>query len=110
MNSIPKEQLEVWLMRTPFSNYAEAKIRPIIIVSNNEYNKKLEDFLGVHITTRKGHFYSVPVLDADFTAGSLNRESFVRFDTVTRYEEKLLVKKIEIHIVLVYHGYFFVEN
>ncbi len=94
MNRIQKEQLDVWLMRAPYSDYSQEKIRPIVIVSNNEYNNEFFDFLGVHITTRKGHSQSIELSNRDFASGTLYEESAVRFDTVTRYEEKLLVKKI----------------
>lgn len=94
MSTVQKEQLDVWLMQAPYSDYSEGKIRPIIIISNNAYNQELFDFLGVHITTRKEHPYAIKISDTDFSVGGLNRESIVRFDTVTRYEERLLVKKI----------------
>lgn len=91
---IQKEQLDVWLMNAPYSDYSEEKVRPVIIISNNDYNNQLVDFLGMHITTRKEHPYAIKIFDSDFVTGGLNRESIVRFDTVTRYEERLLVKKI----------------
>jgi mRNA-degrading endonuclease toxin of MazEF toxin-antitoxin module len=91
---IKKEQRDVWLIQAPFSDYSTAKVRPVIVVSNNPYNRKTADFLAVHITTRKEHPYAVDISGSDFTSGGLEDESTVRFDTVTRYEEKLLLKKI----------------
>jgi mRNA-degrading endonuclease toxin of MazEF toxin-antitoxin module len=91
---IKKEQRDVWLIQAPFSDYSTAKVRPVIIISNNPYNRKTVDFLAVHITTRKEHPYAIDLSRADFVSGGLEDESAVRFDTVTRYEEKLLLKKI----------------
>ena len=91
---IKKEQRDVWLTQAPFSDYSSTKIRPVIIISNNPYNKKTLDFLAVHITTRKDHPYAMNISANDFVSGGLDDESIVRFDTVTRYEEKLLLRKI----------------
>jgi mRNA-degrading endonuclease toxin of MazEF toxin-antitoxin module len=66
----------------------------VIIISNNPHNRNTPDFLAVHITTRKEHPYAINLSQADFVSGGLEDESIVRFDTVTRYEEKLLLKKI----------------
>ncbi|NYZ77266.1 type II toxin-antitoxin system PemK/MazF family toxin [Candidatus Micrarchaeota archaeon] len=91
---IRKEQRDVWLIRAPFSDYSAMKVRPVIIISNNPYNRKTPDFLAVHITTRTDHQYSLPVSAGDFVSGELADESIVRFDTISRYEEKLLLRKI----------------
>jgi len=91
---IKKEQRDVWLIRAPFSDYSTAKVRPVIIISNNPYNRKTADFLAVHITTRKEHPCAIGLSGTDFVSGGLEDESTVRFDTITRYEEKLLLKKI----------------
>jgi len=91
---IKKEQRDVWLIQAPFSDYSSTKVRPVVIISNNPYNRKTSDFLAVHITTRKEHPYAMNISSSDFVSGGLNDESIVRFDTVTRYEEKLLLRKI----------------
>lgn len=91
---IKKEQRDVWLIQAPFSDYSSTKVRPVIIISNNPYNRKTPDFLAIHITTRKEHPYAMDISADDFVSGGLSDESIVRFDTVTRYEEKLLLKKI----------------
>lgn len=91
---VKKEQLEVWLMRAPYSDYSNDKPRPVIIVSSNRYNDELLDFIGIHITTRLEHPYAIPISNNDFSVGMLNDKSVVRFDTITRYEERLLIKKI----------------
>jgi mRNA-degrading endonuclease toxin of MazEF toxin-antitoxin module len=91
---IQKNQREVWLMKAPYSDYSSTKVRPVIIISNKHYNKNSDDFLAVHITTNKGHAYAMGIADNDFVNGGLLDESVVRFDTLTRYEVKLLVKRI----------------
>ena len=91
---IQKNQREVWLIQAPFSDYSSKKVRPAIIVSNNQYNKNSQDFVAVHITSIKEHPYAMDITNNDFVNGKLTDESIVRFDTITRYEEKLLIKRI----------------
>ena len=91
---IKKEQRDIWLMHAPFSNYSETKVRPVVIISHNSYNRNTEDFIAVHITTRKEHPYMISLSQNDFVNGKLQDESVVRFDTVTRYNENLLLQKI----------------
>ena len=91
---IQKEQRDIWLIQAPFSDYSAMKVRPIIVISTNSYNKKTSDFLAIHITTRRGNPYGMTISAGDFVSGGLDDESIVRFDTVTRYEEKLLLRKI----------------
>ena len=89
-----KDQRDVWLMQAPYSDYSSAKVRPVIVVSNNSYNRNSQDFLAVHITTRIDHPYAMMLSGSDFVSGGISDESVVRFDTITRYEEKLLMRKI----------------
>jgi mRNA interferase MazF len=89
-----KSQREVWLIRAPYSDYSSSKVRPVIIISNNNYNKNSNDFIAVHITTNIDHQYAMKISNDDFTNGSLMDESIVRFDTITRYEGTLMIKRI----------------
>lgn len=82
------------MIKAPYSDYSKSKIRPIIIVSNNTYNKKSQDFIAVHITTNINHEFAIGISNEDFSNGSLIDESVVRFDTITRYEGNLLMKRI----------------
>lgn len=81
-------------MKAPFSDYSSTKVRPVILISNNGYNKNSPDFIAVHITTNIDHKYAMSITNDDFVNGRLMDESAVRFDTVTRYEGKLLMKRI----------------
>ena len=57
---IKKEQRDVWLIQAPFSDYSATKVRPVIVISNNPYNRNTPDFLAVHITN--GYLDLVPVV------------------------------------------------
>ena len=94
MSRIKKEKLDVWFMRTPYSDYSENKARPAIIISNDNYNLEWLDFIAVLVTTRKEHPYAIKISNSDFSTGGLPEQSIVRFDTVSRYEENLLIRKI----------------
>ncbi len=94
MSRVKKEKLDVWFMQTPYSNYSENKVRPVIIISNDNYNKQMLDFIAVLVTIRKEHPYAIKISNDDFLSGGLPEDSIVRFDTISRYEENLLIRKI----------------
>jgi mRNA-degrading endonuclease toxin of MazEF toxin-antitoxin module len=45
-------QRDVVLLRFPFSNLRGSKLRPALVISNDSYNSKSEDFIAVVIRSK----------------------------------------------------------
>ncbi|QLH09442.1 type II toxin-antitoxin system PemK/MazF family toxin [Candidatus Nitrosotenuis sp. DW1] len=44
-------QRDVVLAPFPFSDLSQSKFRPAIIMSNNNYNRKFQDFIAIPLTS-----------------------------------------------------------
>ena len=45
-------QRDIVLLSFPFSNFQTTKVRPTIVVSNDEYNRKSKDIVVVPMTSK----------------------------------------------------------
>ena len=85
------EQGEIILVRYPFTDPVDYKIRPAIIVSNNLFNKKFHP-LVCPITT-KPHPENIQI-NNKLEDGGLDRESYVRPTVIVTIHPELILKKI----------------
>ena len=91
------QQKEIILVPVLFSNQKESKIRPAIIISNNNYNKKCEDLLVVPLTTNPNEKeYCITINQSNLEKGKLYYESKVRIDKINPIKRDLIVMKIGI--------------
>jgi len=44
-------QKDIVLIPFPFSNLSQAKYRPVIVMSNDNYNRKFLDFIAIPLTS-----------------------------------------------------------
>ncbi len=89
------EQGEIVLLCYPFSNLKEGKIRPAIVISNNDFNKKGDDLILVPLTSvLKEEQYSFIIEQKDLFAGKLIKSSRVRIDKIFCADKSLIIKKI----------------
>ncbi|MDO8538408.1 MAG: type II toxin-antitoxin system PemK/MazF family toxin [archaeon] len=81
MNSSNFEQGEIVVAPIPFSNNISAKIRPALVISTKEYNKKSDDIIVLKITSKsKDYPFDVQLLEKDFSSGKLKQESVIQAD------------------------------
>jgi len=85
------EQGDIILVKFPFSNQAQYKIRPALIISNNKLNKKA-DIWACPITSKKLS-EDIAIKDS-LTEGKLNKESYAKTTVITTLEKDLILKKI----------------
>ena len=85
------EQGEIILVRYPFTDPHDYKIRPAIIVSNNFFNKKFHT-LACPITSKKDPYLFQ--VNNKLCKGSLDRESFVKTSVVVAIHPELILKVI----------------
>jgi mRNA interferase MazF len=87
-------QGEIVLIPVPFTDLSSQKRRPVIIVSNDRYNRSSRDMLVVAMTSNLSTIpHSFIIDNPDLIAGTLNRPSLVRCDKIYTLEQTLIVKQ-----------------
>jgi len=88
------DQLSVVLARFPFTNQADYKIRPALIISNPEFNK-VHGFYWVCPITSKTSLkeFELEIEGKEFS-GELKARSYIRTDTLASMEKELFLKEI----------------
>jgi mRNA interferase MazF len=88
-------QRNVLLTKFPFSDLRQLKVRPVLVLSNDAYNRRFADLLICAITsTLRPHPYGARVGSHDLEQRILKVESQVRADTITSLEQQIVLKKI----------------
>ena len=88
-------QKEIVLINYPFSDLEGKKVRPAIIISNNNFNEKSNDCVAVPLTTViKDEPYSILLIQNDLSKGKLLKPSRIRTDKIFTLEKKLVVMSI----------------
>lgn len=89
---MPK-QGEIVLIPVPFSDLSARKQRPVIVISNETYNHKTEDFVVVAMTSNpKTGDYSFTITSDDLVSGNLNRPGTIRVDKIYTLSQTIAIK------------------
>jgi mRNA interferase MazF len=87
-------QRDLILIPIPFTDLSSKKRRPVIVLSNDDYNSKTQDILVVGVTSLiQGKEYSVPLEKEDMEEGELLRESEIRADKIYSLSQEIVVKR-----------------
>ncbi len=71
------------LLTFPFSDLKSSKVRPAIVLSNNKYNRRSEDFVAVPLTSNlRLRDYVILVTINELESGNLIVNSKVKVDRV----------------------------
>lgn len=88
-------QREVVLIPFPFSNLRDFKVRPALVVSNNDYNKKFDDFIGVAITSNLSERdHVVRITNKEMEDGRLLVDSNIKVDKLFTVDQSLIKIRI----------------
>ena len=86
-----KQQDLVWV-KLPFSNLEESKVRPAVIVSNNDYNNRSQDVVVCAITSNlEQKLYSIIIDNKNLSKGKLPIKSRIRADKIMQIEKNLII-------------------
>jgi len=89
------QQKELVLLPYPFSDQGGSKVRPAIIVSNDNFNKRCEDCVMVPLTTViKDEPFSLVINQDSLESGKLLKQSRVRIDKLFTIKKSLIMMKI----------------
>ena len=87
------EQGDVLLVPIPFTDLSSQKRRPVIVISNNSYNKKTMDILVVAMTSNPIEAdYSFAITSDNLEKGTLNHPGKVRVDKIYTLAQSIVVK------------------
>ena len=88
------KQGDIVLVRYPYTNLVDYKIRPAVIVSNEKFNKAHASFLACPITSKSTlPEYCLELTPENFI-GKLEAKSFVRADGIALLDKDLFLKEI----------------
>ncbi len=89
------KQGEIVLVPFPYSDLSGSKRRPVLVVSNNDYNSSFPDIIVAVITskTSKPDNYSIPLLAEDLEIGFLPESSLIRIHKLFTIEKSRIVKR-----------------
>jgi mRNA interferase MazF len=88
-------QRDIALLSFPFSDLKSSKVRPVIVISNDGYNKKSEDMIVVPMTANlKIKEYAFLVTNSDLESGKLIKDSKVKVDRIFSVSQKIIRMKI----------------
>ncbi len=91
------QQKEIVLLPYPFSDQEGTKVRPAIIISNNNFNKKSEDCIMLPLTSViKDIPYSHLITQRDLGSGNLLKPSRIRIDKIFTIRQDLVRMRIGI--------------
>jgi len=87
------EQGDILLVPIPFTDLSSQKRRPVIVISNNSYNKRTTDIVVVAMTSNPMDVeYSFTVTSDDLEKGKLNHPGKVRVDKIYTLSQAIVAK------------------
>ena len=91
------QQGDFLLVPFPFSDQSGRKVRPIIVLSNNEFNEHSEDIIVVGVTSNiSKDKYSIKLGNKDLEQGKLTIDCLIKVENILRLDRNLIIKRIGI--------------
>ena len=84
---------DIVLIPVPFSDLTASKRRPVLIISNYEYNTVSQDMIVVAITSNLIQ-PGIPIEAKDMIQGQLPKPSIIRSDKIYTLSQGIVVKRI----------------
>lgn len=89
------KQKEIVLIRYPFTDFSNFKLRPVLVVSNNNYNQNFPDILLCGITSNIFQdAFSVQVSNTDLETGFLPHTSIIKCHILHSIDASLIIRKV----------------
>ena len=90
--TMPK-QGDILLIPIPFTDLSSQKRRPVIVISNDQYNRKTSDIVVVAMTSNpQVTEYSLSITSSDLVEGALNRPGKIRVDKIYTLSQTIVAK------------------
>jgi mRNA interferase MazF len=86
-------QGDILLVPIPFTDQSSTRRRPVIVISNDLYNKSSPDLIVVCMTSNLAPSpHAFTITTADLRSGTLNHSGKVRVDKVVTIAKSIIVK------------------
>jgi len=87
-------QGDILLIPIPYSDLTSNKKRPVLVLSNDDYNIKTEDIIVAAITSNiTSKEYSILISNKDMQEGNLHVNSCIRVDKIYTLSQSIVIKK-----------------
>ncbi len=88
-------QGDILLIPIPFSDLTSHKKRPVLVLSNDDYNSRTEDIVVAAITSNiTAKDYIVMLTSSDLDEGTLKVDSCIRVDKIYTLSQKYCNKQV----------------
>ena len=87
------KQGEIVLIPVSFTDLSATKRRPVLIISNDNYNKTTNDLIVVEITSNLTP-RAISLTNKDLTNGQLPISSVIRYDKIYTLDQKIVIKSL----------------
>jgi len=88
------KQGDILLIPIPFSDLTSSKRRPVLVLSNSEYNKTTDDLVVAAITSNlKDRGYTILFTNNDLEVGNLKVDSCIRTDKIYTLSKSIVIKR-----------------
>ena len=85
-------QRDIVLIPIPFTDLSSSRRRPVIVLSNDDYNRKTEDVIVVAMTSNLiQKDYVITITNDNLETGKLNRPSNVRVDKIYALSQHIII-------------------
>jgi len=89
------EQRDLLLVPFPFSDQFGKKVRPVVVISNNDFNQYSDDVLVAAVTsiiTKDKH--TVFLSKHEVEKGIAHHDCCIKAENILKIDKKLIIKKI----------------
>jgi mRNA interferase MazF len=94
-NYLNFEQRDIFVLELPFSDLSKSKLRPVLIVSNDDFNRQSNDVVVLKITgSNFGTEYEIKITNKSLEDGKLRKTSYVDSGFIMTIEKQIFLKKI----------------
>jgi mRNA interferase MazF len=88
------KQRDVVLIPVPFTDLTSQRRRPVLVISNDRYNRLMQDIVVMAITSNLvQREYAVLLRAKDMEIGTLPRTSLIRVDKIYTLSQAIVVKQ-----------------
>ena len=89
------EQKDLLLVPFPFSDQSGRKVRPVIVISNDEFNKYSEDVIVIGVTSNiLKEKYTISLTNNNLDEGRLFTNCSIKIENILKIDKELIIKKI----------------
>jgi len=89
---MPYRQRDLLLVPVPFSDLTSRKIRPVVVLTNDRYNREGPDLLVAGITSNLlARQFVVPLDTPQLEEGRMKRASVVRADKIFSIDQSIVL-------------------